>query len=80
MWCHNVDVTLALRIGTTHGPVALVLARAAGLYLAHTGSIPVTGSNKSKRHQSAGANPVAATTQADGRVMFEGTRPDHPSL
>ncbi len=52
-------------------PVAPVLARAAGLYPAHTGSIPVTGSSKSTQHQSTGANPT---------VMFEDARPDHLRL
>ena len=68
LWCYIYTVTLRLRIGSTHGPVALVLARAAGLYPAHTGSIPVTGSKKPRQHQSAGANPT---------VMFEDARPDH---
>lgn len=70
-------MTLGLRIGTTHGPVALVLARAAGLYPAHTGSIPVTGSNKPKRNQNFGANPVVTTIQG---AMFEDARMDHLSL
>lgn len=76
LWCHNSSVTLRLRIGTTHGPVAPVLARAAGLYPAHTGSIPVTGSSKSRPHESAGANRVDASVQAnwDGRVATEDAR------
>ncbi len=73
MWCQNISVTLDLRIGTTHGPVTPVLARAAGLYPALTGSIPVTGSRKSMRHKSAGANP-AAPADWDGSGIFENAR------
>jgi hypothetical protein len=81
VWWQTVHVTLELRIETTRGPVMPVLARAAGLYPAHAGSIPVTGSKKSTRQQTTSASPVARI-QADrnGRVIFEGTRPDQPSL
>ena len=86
---NNQPVGLSFTEGTAK-PVSLVLDRAAALYPAYTGSIPVTGprhllrrgevaSQMAHNHQIVGAIPTAATNPAM-RFGCEGTRPDQSIL